>query len=95
MAEKVIFEFRAESNEKRIRYKYRRGDGDYKVLNPPRRSYHPPMLFCPVPWVRGPWISRRRRDKTRRRMRATLDFYEQMYDELYGESDVDKTTQDK
>jgi hypothetical protein len=85
MTEKVIFELRREQSEDGIRYKVRRGDGDFKVLKPHKRGFHPPMLFCPMPWMKMPWHSRRLRNKSRRRMRATLDFYEQMYADLYGE----------
>ena len=95
MTEKVIFELRAEPSEEGTRYKVRRGDGDFKILKPSKRGFRPPILFCPVPWVRGPWRSRRLRNKSRRRMRATLDFYEQMYDDLYGEPEEDKSFDEK
>ena len=91
MTEKVIFEFRNEQSDEGTQYKVRRGDGDFKILKPRKRGFIPPMLFCPMPWMKMPWRSRRLRDKSRRRMRATLDFYEQMYDDLYREPEEDKS----
>lgn len=92
MTEKVLFEFRSEQSDQGTKYKVRRGEGDFKELKPHISGFFPPMLFCPMPWMVKPWHSRRLKEKSRRRMRATLDFYEQMYADLYGEPETDETT---
>lgn len=83
MTEKVLFEFRSEQSDQGIKYKVRQGEGDFKELKPRKPHFFPPMFFCPLPWH-----SRRLKERSRRRMRATLDFYEGMYADLYGEPEA-------
>ncbi len=86
MAEKVIFEFRAEEGEDGYRFEFRNPDLDCMGLTPFLMSccQTAPMggLFG------GRASSKHSRAKARRRMRNTLDFFQKMYDDLYGEDEV-------
>jgi hypothetical protein len=92
MTDKILFEFRSEKSDQGTRYKVRRGEGDFKELKPRKSGFFPPMLCCPMPWMVKPRHSRRLNERSRRRMRATLDFYEQMYADIYEEPEADEST---
>jgi hypothetical protein len=82
MSEKVLFEFRAEENE----------DG-YSIIV--KRDKEALSDWCPP--IRGRFFQslkndlrkgmRRHRRLSKRRMRRGLNFYERMYEELYGSID--------
>ena len=82
MSEKVLFEFRAEENE----------DGYSVIVKHDKEALSD---WCPP--IRGHFFRslkndlmkgmRRHRRLSKRRMRRGLDFYERMYEELYGSED--------
>ncbi len=87
MAEKVIFEFRAQRAEEGYQYEVRRGKKRFTVSKPFERECCPPVFVCFGPGIKSQNWSRRIRDDSRRRMRETLDFFEGLYDDLYGEAE--------
>lgn len=91
MTDKVLFEFRSEQSNQGIKYKVRRGESDFNELKPRKPGFFPTILCCPMPWMVKPWHSGCLKERSRRRMRATLDFYEQMYAELYEEPEADES----
>ena len=82
MAEKVIFEFRADRDEGGCGFHFGSGmDGlfDPSILACCRAAGIPGM-----PRAGGPKRSRRSRDHGRHHMRETLDFFERMYNDLFS-----------
>lgn len=88
MAEKVIFEFRARREGDDCVYEIRHPEEGITVQIPAvKRSAGktiPHPFFHGLPCMMVPKRTSRTRKKSRKRMRDTLDFYERIYDELYG-----------
>ncbi len=87
MAEKVLFVYRAESEEGGYRYTFQRGEEYYEVKSSsPLGSgfLHHGKLFCPGKAAHA------FRQKSRQKMRKTLDALEQFYQDLYGEDPQDR-----
>lgn len=84
MAERVIFEFRADHDEGGCGFEFRHSMDD--LFSPSILACCRVMGVSGMPWAEGPRRSRRNRDKVRRHMRETLDFFERMYDDLFGEN---------
>jgi hypothetical protein len=87
MAEKVLFEFRAESEEDGYRYTFRRGEEFYEV-----KSSSPMGPGFPFPG-RAFWHGKAAhafRQRSQQKMRKTLDALEQFYRDVYGEGPQDR-----
>ena len=85
MTEKVIFEYRCEESEDGgYTYQVQQGEERYIYM-----GEHQPSACWPMfgHWRSASRRTRRRREHSRRHMRATLDFLEEMYDDIYGESE--------
>lgn len=82
MTEKVIFEFRVKHDEEGGGFEVRHGeDLGFWACCPPHDIPRPPSARWPKPPHSG-------RDRVRHHMRETLDFFEQMYDDLFGEEEA-------
>jgi len=86
MAEKVIFEFRADRDERSCGFEFGHDMDDW--------PFGPSILACcevigvaGMPHTGRPRRSRRNRDRVRHPMRETLDFFERMYDDLFGQEE--------
>lgn len=84
MAEKVIFEFHAENGESGYGFGFKQGMDGCMVFAPFDLACCRSMFIPGMPSAGGPRRYHRLRDKTRRRIGETLDFFERMYDDLYG-----------
>ena len=87
MADKVIFEFSAGDDEGGCGSEFGHGKGHFALFGPS-------IVACchGTGVLRGPCAgeaghSRRGRDKVRRHMRDTLEFFEGIYDDLFGEEE--------
>lgn len=87
MAEKVIFEFRARRDEDGCGFEVRHGQGHFTVLGPDIGACCRPGGIPGGPRAGGARRSHRRSDKVRSHMRETLDFFERMYEDLFGEEE--------
>jgi len=91
VAEKVIFEFRARREGDNYCYEIMHPEEGITVQTPAvKRSAGktiPHPFFHGLPCRMAPKRTSRTRKKSRKRMRDTLDFYERIYDELYGEGE--------
>lgn len=85
MAEKVIFEFRGSNGEGGFEFGIMHGMDGCMVDPPPGLACYQSMFFHGMRRSRGSRRANHFRDKTRRRIGETLDFFERMYDDLYGE----------
>jgi hypothetical protein len=84
MGEKVIFEYRANESEGGFEIRFNSGSGGCAVFGP---TIWGCCTTLDAPRSRGKKQSRHKRqfkEKSRRRMRDTLDFLERMYGDLYG-----------
>ncbi len=83
MAEKVIFEFRAEPGEGGCGFSFRH-DTDEWLFPASLWACCQMMGTSERPRAEGKRRSRGPKHKVRRHMRDTLDFYEQLYEDLFG-----------
>jgi hypothetical protein len=86
MAEKVIFEFRADRDESSCRFEFGHDMDDWP-FGPSIRACCEVISVAGVPHTGMPRRSRRSRDKARHPMRETLDLFERMYDDLFGQEE--------
>ena len=85
MAEKVIFELRVRREKDGYGFEVRHGEDHFTLLG---LDIGP---CCPLGDMPGESNRQQRdRDKVRHQMRETLDFFEQMYDDLFGEQVSDE-----
>ncbi|MEA3441760.1 MAG: hypothetical protein U9R58_15905 [Chloroflexota bacterium] len=84
MTEKVIFEFRTRQDEKGMRYEIKYPADGIAVHAPAWKDFYPSFLPCSSS-KREIKRACRLRLRSRWQMRKTLDFYERMYEDLYGE----------
>lgn len=86
MTEKVIFEFRAEGGGDGVRFSLACGEGIMAAMGPLPIAGSCPVAVVGVP--RAAWRGRARDavKGSRRHMREALDFFEQMYRDLYGKA---------
>jgi hypothetical protein len=86
MAEKVIFEFRADRDEGKCRFEFGRNMADLfeSSIAACCDSMGMSAVFC----AGQPKQSQRNSNEARHHMRETLDFLEQMYDDLFGERET-------
>lgn len=92
MAEKIIFEFRRTSGESGFQYEISHPAEGITVKVPGKALKGRPAPMHPAfYWMAGPCGAPGSWKKSRRRMRKTLDFYESMYNELYGDMDEDQS----
>jgi hypothetical protein len=90
MAEKVIFEFRARCDEDSHGVEVRHGHGCFAVFGLDMWPCCPPEGVPRGPHAGRPKGSHPGRDKARHHVRETLDFFERMYDDLFGQGESDK-----
>jgi len=87
MADKVIFEMRAKKVNNQYQYRIRHPQEGITVTFDVNGICQPVFHNCArknMRCLRNHRIS----DKARRHMRRTLDFYEELYSQLYNENDV-------
>lgn len=93
MAEKVIFEFRVKRDEDDCRFEVRRGEGCLSAFGPDIGACCPPEGFHGMPQPGPPPGFPPGKHRLRHNMRETLDFFERMYDDLFGEEGSDENVQ--
>ncbi len=93
MAEKVIFEFRVKRDEDGCGFEVRRGEGRLGVFGPDIGACCPPGGFPGMPQPGPPPGFPPGKDRLRNNMRETLDFFERIYDDLFGEEESDENVQ--
>lgn len=88
MAEKVIFEFRVKQDGERCGFEVRHGGKHFTTLG---RDFSARCRqgsgASGVHHHGGRTVSELNQDEARRRTRETLDFLEQMYDDLFSEEE--------
>ena len=89
MVEKVIFEFRAD-DEGGCGFDF--GPGMDDLLGPSILACCQVMSIPGMSHIGGSRRSRHFRDKARHHMRETLDFFERMYDDLFGGEESGEST---
>ena len=93
MADKVIYEMRVERVNNRYQYRIRHPQEGLTVSFPAGGKCRP--VFFPVMRKKVMRLrNRRMREKSRQHMRRTLDFYEELYDQLYGEEGAGNASQE-
>lgn len=84
MTEKVIFEFRTKQDEKGLRYEIKYPAEGIAVHAPVRKDFCSPFIPCSSSKRDIKRVCRLRM-RSSWQMRKTLDYYERMYEDLYGE----------
>jgi hypothetical protein len=84
MAEKIILEFRADDHEDGCGCGYGHGWDSFLAFGPAIMAFCTEMGVPGAPPAERPQQAHGRRDKARHDMRETLDFFERMYDDLFG-----------
>ena len=85
MSEKVIFEVRVEETEDGYNYVFKHDKETFGESGPDFMK-----RFFPVSGLGPGKKFRKFRKRAKRRMRRRLDFFEKVYDELYGKEDADE-----
>ena len=89
MAERVIYEFRARQTDDGVQYEIKHPGGGKAVRYPSVLGICPPFFR----WMPARSARRRARAmkaKSRNHMRRRLDFYEKLYQDMYGGDDDDQ-----
>lgn len=94
MAEKVIFEVRVKQDEEGCGIEFKHGARHFTVFGPDFSAWCRGAGVARAHRAWGPKWSHRDRDEARGHMRETLDFLEQMYDDLFDEEDRQDPRQD-
>ena len=82
MAERILFEFCTKRDEDGYRFEFRPGGGEGVVCGPFSWVGCGPGFGPCGPWW-AEWADRAW-ERSRRKMRETLDSFERMYEDLYG-----------
>lgn len=82
MTERVLFEYRAWRTQNGTYNVYKHGTEEYTFTSPSRCNPRPNPHFARR---KKPFFTRRIRERSRRRIRQTLDFLENIYEDLYRE----------
>lgn len=80
MNERVLFEFRARCTQDGYHYEFKHGSEEYTFISP---TLCTPRRIPSFARRRKPAFTHRIEERSRQRMRQTLDFLENLYNDLY------------